>query len=306
MERTAFFINPAAGSGRAAQIWQALKDRYGAEVTAAADHGWVVEAADPRAARSCLDRLLRDASSVERLVVVGGDGSVHLAVNGVLDADAGQRVALSLVPAGTGSDLARTLGVPRRPKAALEALGKSSRRQLDALELSTAEGRRVVAINVLSLGISGLVDLRVNAQRRRGTLAFLTASVVSVLQYRAQPCRIEVDGQLLYDGPLYLLAVGNGRYFGKGMKGLPKAVVDDGRADVLIVPPKPRVELLGLRLPQLYLGKHLGAKGLIYTQAHTIRVVPSKGFPPFDLDGETYAASEGVVKVLGGAVTWAG
>jgi diacylglycerol kinase family enzyme len=130
--------------------------------------------------------------------------------------------------------------------------------------------------------------------------------VASVLQYRAQPCCIEVDDQLIYEGPLYLLAVGNGRFFGKGVKGLPKAVVDDGRADVLIVPPKSRAELLGLRLPQLYFGKHLGAKGLIYTQARTVRVVPRGDFPPFDLDGETYAAAEGVVRVLEGAVTWAG
>ncbi|MEM8963162.1 MAG: acylglycerol kinase family protein, partial [Acidobacteriota bacterium] len=95
----AVFVNPRAGGGRAAEIWSDLVDH---EPRLAAAEILLVD--DLEAAITRLDDL--DAG-VERLIVVGGDGSAHLAVNRLRRA-ARTAVALGLVPAGTGSDLART------------------------------------------------------------------------------------------------------------------------------------------------------------------------------------------------------
>lgn len=304
MEQTAVFVNPAAGGGRAARVWRRLERRRGELRELSAER--IVRASDRDGSRRALAELLATTPGPDRLIVVGGDGSVHLAADAILRRAPEDRPALGLIPAGTGSDLARSLALPRRPEAALDHLLAARPRRLDALRLRRADGETLHSINVFSAGISGMVDLEVNARPRRGALAFLAASIAAVLAYRAVPCRIELDGETVHDGPLYLLAVGNGRSFGKGMKGLPLAELDDGLADVLVVPPMPRLELLLLRLPQLYFGAHLGARRIVHRRARRVRIAPGGELPPFDLDGETYDASLATVEVLPGAISWLG
>ena len=114
MKGTVFLVNPAAGSGRAGEVWQALLDSH-PELRQAT----LVRDAD----RAIASGLLGDAlggNGARALIAVGGDGTVHHAANALLAGGFADRVALGIVPAGTGSDLARTLGIPSAPGAALQ------------------------------------------------------------------------------------------------------------------------------------------------------------------------------------------
>ncbi len=286
-----FLMNPKAGSGRAGKVWQELRVPGGART---------ITAADPAVAARELTQALADELP-ERLVVVGGDGSVHLAVNTLFQTGTQDRVALGLVPAGTGSDLARTLGLPREPRLALERALTAAPWPLDALAIQVNGREPHWALNVASAGISGLVDELVNAQPVRGTTAFLTATLKALRLYRPFAGRIELDGEPWYDGEVFVLAIANGRSFGKGMQVAPRAEVDDGLADVVLVRPMPRWQI-PLRMPRIYLGTHLSQPSVAWRRARRVRLEPAGPLPPFDVDGELLASGAATFEMLPGAV----
>ena len=164
-----------------------------------------------------------------------------------------------------------------------------------------AAGETRYALNVASAGISGLVDELVNAQGVRGSTAFLTATLTALRRYRPFTARVEVDGELWHDGGVFLLAVANGRSFGKGMRIAPRAEVDDGLADLVLVKPLPGW-LVPLELPRLYLGHHLGSRYVDWRRARHVRLEPAGGLPPFDVDGETLPSGAADFEILPGAL----
>lgn len=298
----AFVVNPRAASGHAGEIWRALS---AGERRLAGSR--VVSAAAPAEAARAIDDAL--AAGLRRLIVVGGDGSLHLAANRLLAAGRGGEVELALVPVGTGSDFARTLRLPREPRAALALAMDSPARPLDALRVTTAGagGAPAVtryALNVASAGISGLVDELVNAQGVRGSTAFLTATLTALRRYRPFPARVEADGEPWHDGGVFLLAVANGRSFGKGMRIAPRAEVDDGFADLVLVRPLPGWQV-PLQLPRLYLGRHLGSPYVDWRRARRVRLEPVGPLPPFDVDGETLPSGAASFELLPGALRFA-
>lgn len=298
MKDVVFVVNPTAAGGRAGTLWSSLSgarpDLADAEVVLADDADSTVTA---------IERAL--AGPVQRLVVVGGDGTLHLAANTVLARGRGASVALGLIPAGTGSDLARTLEIPRDPEAALARAVGGMPRLLDALQLDTADGRRRYVVNIASAGISGMVDAAVNASPRRGAGAYLWATLSALWRYRPRSCRVIVDGTVWFDGPLFLLAVANGRCFGRGMRVAPRAEPDDGLADVVLVESLPRWQL-PLRLPRLYLGTHLRLAPVRWRRARRVRLEPHEELPPFDVDGEAMESAAAEVTILPGAIRIAG
>ena len=295
--RLAILVNPHAGGGRSRRLWRRLL----------ADEPWLaggpggppggirrIEEEEPRAAQEALVKALE--AGVDRLVVVGGDGTFSLAADVVAVAGAGQRVVLGLVPAGTGSDLARTLKLPSDPRRCLGRALDAPDRPLDALEVLADDGRRRFAVNVLSGGVSSRVVAEINdpdRPGRGGRGAYLAGALRGLRAYRPAPCRVAVEGtegggpELLHEGPLLLFAVANGRSFGGGMKIAPGAEPDDGLAEVVLAAEVP-ARAIPLLLPRLYLGKHLGSRHVEHRRGERVRLEPGPGFPPFDLDGDVW------------------
>jgi diacylglycerol kinase (ATP) len=298
MQGTLFLVNPRAGSGRAGRIWDEL--RAAMPQIAAAD---AIVAADPEAAGRELDQQL--AGPVERMISIGGDGSIHLAVNRLVRSGRHKDIPLGLVPAGTGSDLARTLGLPRDPRQALDRALSAAPRPIDVIEVETDAGERRYVLNVASAGISGRVDELVNAQPKRSGTAFLTATLRALGSYKPFTCRVELDGQPWYEGGVFVLAVANGRSFGKGMRIAPRAEVDDGLADVVLVRPMPRWQI-PLRMPRVYLGTHLDQPMVAWRRARRVRLEATDPFPPFDVDGEVMPSGSATFTVLAGALRFLG
>jgi diacylglycerol kinase (ATP) len=294
MRNTLFLVNPQAGSGRAGRVWEALRSAH-PEI---ADAGAILAADPDQAARELTARL---AGPVERLISIGGDGSIHLAVNCLMRCGRPSEIALGLVPAGTGSDLARTLGLPRDPRLALERALAATPRPMDLLEVVPDAGEPRYVLNVASAGISGLVDELVNAQPKRSATAFLAATLRALGRYRPFACRLKLDGEDWTDGEVFVLAVANGRSFGKGMRIAPRAEVDDGLADVVLVRPMPRWQI-PLRMPRVYLGTHLDQPNVLWRRARTVRLDAAGPFPPFDVDGEVMPSGSATFSVLPGAL----
>lgn len=293
LKSTLFYVNPAAGSGRASVVWRALAETMPARATSVLDR-------DPAVAGARLvDELAH--GSFERVIAVGGDGTAHTVANLLIESNRARQVAFGLVPSGTGSDLARTLGLPRRPPDALRFALAQAPHPLDVLRLTCDSGWRRQVINIASGGVSGTVAMAVNALPRRGAFAYLGATLRALRWYRAIPCRVLADGEVFFDGKFFVVAIANGQFFGKGMRVAPRAVPDDGLADVVVVPEVPLWQLPH-RLPQFVTGRHLDLPIVRYTRARRVRLEPAEGFPPYELDGEMLAAQPVEVEVLPGAL----
>lgn len=288
--RPLLVVNPTAGGGRAGREWQRLAGTV-------AGRAEVLLAPDPESAKSGIAQAVA-AGTTHRVIGFGGDGTANMVISTLLEIGRGD-IELAVVPAGTASDFAREVGLPRDPRKALElALTHQRTRRIDAIALRFAGGKTRYCLNIASAGVSGEVD-EAHRDRKSG---YLAATVKALLAYRPRPCRVEVDGSLFYEGNFFLLAMANARYFGKAMKVAPHAKVDDGLIDVVLIEVLPRWHL-PFRLPQFLLGWHTSASVVREKKARHLRLTPSPDFPPYDLDGEAVPAQNVEVEILSGALT---
>lgn len=297
--RTLVLLNPTAGSGRAGRIWEELC-RSVPELASAER----IAAASAELARSELREALA-SGDVDRLIAIGGDGTAHMAINGLLGVKgAAERTSFGLVPAGTGSDFARHLGLPKKPRAAVRRVLQSEPVPVDAIavEREAAEGggaATLYSLNIASAGLSGAVDEEVNASAEHGS--YLLATIRGLLRFEPRPARVIADGEVVLDGPFFLAAMANGSHFGNGMKVAPDAVIDDGWLELVLVPPVPLWKMPWL-LPQFLVGRHVRLPEVLVRRVREVRIEPSAGFHPYDLDGETLEASPATFRVLPGAL----
>ncbi len=278
---TLYFVNPSAGAGRAGQFWdrchRARSARDAIRTTSAAD--------STSQLRARLDQGAR------RIVAVGGDGTFHMLVNEILARGLGDQVEIGLIPVGTGSDVGRTLRLPRNPRHAMAAMDHGRARSIDALRVEL-DGEVRYAANIGSMGLSGEVAQDVNRHRRHGRLGYLMAALRHLLGDRPRPCSVTVDGTPWHDGPAWLVALANGPRFARGMRIAPAARMDDGLLDCVAVSGASPWALLPW-VPALYLGRHLGSPYISVTRGTSVHVATTDGTAwATELDGEPYRARE--------------
>ncbi|MVA75614.1 diacylglycerol kinase family lipid kinase [Auraticoccus sp. F435] len=248
-------VNPTAGKGRAGRR---LPDVLTAVARALPRHRIDVRRTEgyPEAREAC-GRAVEDAEAAagrdDCLLVMGGDGMMHLGVN----ACAGTSVPLGMLPAGTGNDMCRGLGLDLRgPVRAAERLGGARTRTVDALRVEgeLAEGRTSTWVgSVVATGFDARVNRRANAMARpKGNLRYAVAALAELATFTPLPYRLAVDGTSR-ELEAMLVAVGNGGYYGGGMNICPSADPTDGQLDVTIIHPASRATLLAL-LPLMFTG----------------------------------------------------
>lgn len=165
----------------------------------------------------------------DRVVVCGGDGSLHLAVQEL----AGSTTALAILPIGTGDDNARTLGIPLKdPAAAADVVLDGVRRTVDLGHVAAHDGTTRYFLGVLSSGFDSWVNERANRMTwPKGKARYSIAILGELRTFAPVSYEVTVDGTTLRDGAM-LVAVGNGTSYGGGMMICPSAVPDDGLLDL--------------------------------------------------------------------------
>jgi diacylglycerol kinase (ATP) len=238
----AVLTNPTAGRGRAMRVCDTAVPRlHGA--------GWRVHQLVGRDADDALDLAHRCvADGVDALVVCGGDGMVNLG----LQATAGTAVPLGILPAGTGNDVARELGIPTDDPAGAAARLLAWRPR--PIDLARSGGRYYAT--VLAAGFDAVVNERANAMRwPRGQMRYNLATLAELRTFRPLSYVIDVDGAARQLTAM-LVAVGNGPAFGGGLRIAEGARMDDGLLDVVVIGPMSRTELVRT-YPKLFTGGHV-------------------------------------------------
>jgi len=219
------------------------------------------------------------------IVAMGGDGTVNEVANGLVDTDA----TLSVIPAGTGNDFIRMLGIPANPFQALHLLTESTARSID---LGQIDDDRCF-INGLGIGIDAQVARDVlKMERLRGAPAYLSSAVRQIFRFPAFPITLTTQEEHL---DLVCLSVGiaNGIYAGGGFKLAPEASITDGMVDISAVGDYHKVERL-FRLPKVRSGKHTQWKNVTYRQTTQVQVSSSRKLiahvdgEPYRLPGESF------------------
>ena len=234
---------------------------------------------------------------IERIVAVGGDGTFNEVANGILDSD--NRPSLGIVPAGTGCDLPRTLGVPTSIKDALTFALTAEARPMD-VGLVKVSGVERHFLNVAGLGFDAKVADR--AQRKKllsGKKAYMAALAQSLTDFGYIDVRIEVNGQEIATKAVFV-SVANAQYLAGGFHFAPMAKIDDGLLDLAIIDD---ISLPGFvkAVPSVMRGKHL--QNPHWSHYTTTHVKISSATPALvQLDGEIIGTSPAEFSIVPKAI----
>jgi diacylglycerol kinase (ATP) len=281
----ALLVNPTSGKGRGARLAEPVAERL-------RSLGATVDVVVGRDADEAYDKIReRAAAGVEAVVALGGDGLVNMALQVV----AGTAVPLGVVPAGTGNDFARALGLSLTdPMAAVDHLARGSSRQVDLGRV----GERWFG-GVLGSGFDSMVNERANRMTwPRGRSRYNLAMLAELRTFRPVAFELVLDGEP-WQTRAMLVAVGNSASYGGGMRVCPDASLEDGLLDVTVLGPISKAEFIRV-FPSVYKGTHVRHRAVTVKRARLVSL-SAFGVTAY-ADGERLAtlpvACEAVPKAL--------
>lgn len=271
--RLGLISNPTSGHGRrtsaASLAWSALA-RRGHEVLVATQHSY-------DSSRRAATRLV-DEEDIDALVVVGGDGMVHLGLSVV----ATTGVPMGIVPNGTGNDVARHFGLPsgdvEKSVEIIDAAltGRGRIKDCDAIHVTRPDGGPVApehqwCMAIVGVGIDAAVNKRANGLRwPHGEARYTVAVAPELVDVTPYGYRVTTDAGT-WEGPAVLLSVANTRFFGGGMEIAPGASTSDGLLEVYRLAPLGRLRLVRL-LTKVFSGAHVGDPALHHEKTRSVTI----------------------------------
>ncbi len=255
-------VNPAAGRGRGRRWWENIVKPM--LLAGGVTFTEVIEER-PQHAEPLAERATREGFDV--IVAVGGDGTVHEVLNGILGPTVERRPALALIPGGTGNDFARGVGVPKDVTAAARLLFDGARRRVD---VGRVNDRYYGTIS--GVGFDAEVAAEVNRWPKwvAGTVVYTAGILKKLVTYRCALTRITIDGDTR-ELPMFLIAAANTSWYAGGMYMAPHARPDDGVLEVILARDLTKLETLGI-LPKVFSGEHLKHPKVSHQAAREIRV----------------------------------
>lgn len=230
-----------------------------------------------------------------KFIAVGGDGTVHDVLEGILFFIEGRRLAgedvylsdftLAVIPVGSGNDWIKTSGVPRdiSKASSLFRTGRIARQdvvKVSLLDPAAFPEEKVLKIsymaNVGGVGLDAKVCETVNREKRRGKRGkrlYVSALLYHIIHRVPAFARVLCDGKKVFEGSYLSMAFGIGRYSGGGMRQTPEAVMDDGLLDMTIIPELPILKI-AKEAPKLFTGTFHKVKELSIARGRSIIVMP--------------------------------
>lgn len=287
--RVHLLCNSAARSRRSRSSQRELADEYRRRGLEVSDLTRATAAESDQALRAAID-----AGEVERLVISGGDGLVHLAIQHL----ARTAVPLGILPAGSGNDFASALGLVKDDVDA--TLGEAI--SVDLIEIEAADGASRLVASIVIAGFPARINKRANRSRLPlGSLIYMVAAAAEMPRFSREMIELDVDGDTISTHSA-MLAIGNTRYFGGGMVACPDALPNDGLMHLTSIEGVGRLGIL----------RHLaGRAGGTADRAEVLRLVARSievhtvGLELWG-DGEPITIAPAVLRTLPGALMVAG
>lgn len=228
----------------------------------------------------------------ESVVAVGGEGTVHEVINGLLRSRADHQPTLAVIPGGTANDFARCLGIPLRPELAARLLLNGARRHVD---VGRVNDRYYATIS--GVGFDAEVAKQVNRWPKlvSGTAIYTVAILKMLATYSPVETRVTIDAQV-QTLRMFLLAAANTDRYAGGMYMAPHARIDDGRLGIVLAGDLTKAETLAV-LPKVFSGDHLKHPKVFHTTAQHVRVESDVPLA-IHADGETVGTVPATFSVI--------
>lgn len=252
--------NPTSGGGKgqkeALRVTSFFKER-GVDLVTACGSSY------ENATQIFQQSLKKQAGKISGVVVVGGDGMMHMAIQEL----AKTTIPVALVPAGTGNDFARALGLDlKNPTKHLPILFTQSPESVD---LGLVNQRYFA--DILSTGFDSTVNEKANALKFiKGRMKYNVAIALVLSTFKPQEYRFSIDS-VDFNSKAMLIAVSNGQSYGGGMKVTPHARIDDGLFDVMILGPVSKIEFLKV-FPRVFSGSHIDHPAVKIMRGKKVRI----------------------------------
>jgi YegS/Rv2252/BmrU family lipid kinase len=288
---TLLIVNPAARHGETRKLMPVI-ERLMDGVT-----NYAIEiSAGPRHAMD----LARTANGFDSIIAVGGDGTAHEVINGVMTHDERLRPAFGVVPTGSGNDYAHTLGMSDDLSTALRQIAKGKRVPVDLGLCNGVWFGESVSVGLDARVTAKAVELKVSSGASGLALYLRALMFVLNKQYHSHKVAVQYDDEEPFETDMLILAATNGPTYGGGFKITPDSVYDDGLLDTCRIDALPRAQAY-LRLPFVIVGRHTKMKPVHMKRAQRVTIVSERPFEG-QLDGEVMLENAYDIQVVPGAM----
>ena len=269
-----FLLNPFAGNGNAYNIFKLVKsilDKEQIEIESYLSQS-----------KGDIEKFItnEDLSEFDGICVIGGDGTIHEAIEGLMQSEKSKYLPLGIIPAGSGNAFAEDLGL-RDPLDGLENIIIGDISRIDVMRIKTRHNINY-AVNIIGWGMASNVNILAEKLRWLGNIRYSIASILSILKIKLQTVNIIIENQV-FDGKIAFFIALNNIHTGKGMKMAPKAKLNDGLIDIILLKKASRLRILKIFL-QLFSGKHIYDPLVQYMQVKSFSINSENDF--LNIDGE--------------------
>lgn len=243
-------------------------------------------------------RFAEESGAYEHLIVIGGDGTLHEVVNGLMKLPRDERPTIGLIPAGTCNDFARALALPVEPIEAARLFKMSYAQSVDVMRVNERYG-----LNFIGVGLIADASRQIDPLQKEslGSIGYFLATIRQFRELDPFDVRIEHGGEVVHDGPVSFLYVGNGAYLGTVPTKLPTQSFTDGLVEVV------HSSAIGFPMIRQLLTQQLGLEQSspewVHLQMSQLTVHLSES-QIIDVDGEHFEAERLDVDVLPGELSF--
>jgi len=293
MEKNKYYliVNPHGGGGKGL----AIKDKVLPIFEKSNSDMTIIETTHSGHAQELAQSL--DLNGYAGFLPIGGDGTMHEVVNGILSRADNKRIPIGLITGGTGNSFMHDLDLLDPIEAAKVVVnGKIQSIDIASLRMSDTQ---TYCFNIVGWGLVTDANIKAEYIRWLGESRYTISAAIEVIFKKKRFAKVAIDDKII-EGDILFVIICNTKHTGKGMKIAPKAVLNDGLLDVVLVRDANRFTLLKL-LPKVFDGSHIHHPKLEYYHAKEISL-EAKIDSPLNLDGETAGSTPFTVSIIHNAL----
>ncbi len=291
MSKYYLIVNPHGGLKKGLSILELVKPVFesaGAELT-------ILETQYAGHARNMART--ENFEGYDGLCAIGGDGTMHEVINGMMNREDGQQLPIGLITGGTGNSFMHDLDC-LDPVNAAKRIITNRKRPIDISKVN-ANGETLYAFNIVGWGMPTEINILAEKLRWFGGQRYNVASLIEIFAFRQRLATLVIEGNRTVGDFGFILGC-NTIHTGKGMKMAPLAQLNDGYIDLIVVHKPSRWKLLKM-FPKIFSGKHIAEPIVEYHQVKTFSIIPIEEHV-LNIDGELLGNTPIDVEVLPSAI----